>query len=122
MSLVVDLATYIAASSSLVIDTDLFIGNEVEDTPSGSIIIREIPGSLENWSGLEERMIQILALDPGYINAETLILIPYNLLAEKAGFTSLAGIFFVEVLSMPGVVARDPRGNYVFGANFVVRK
>ena len=122
MSLIVDLATFIASSSSLVMDTNLLVGNEVVDTPSGSIIVREIPGSLENWSGLSSRMVQLLALDLGYVNAETLIYIPYNLLANKAGLSTLANIFYVEVLSMPGLITRDERGNFIFSMSILVRK
>jgi len=124
MSLVQDIATYIAAKSSFVIDTDLFIGAETVDTPSGSIVVKEFAGSTENESGLEERAIQILASDRGYVNAETLINVVYPLLANKSGFVSddLTGIFFVGVSSMPGFVDRDASGHFVFSCSLIFKK
>lgn len=122
MSLVVDLANFIAANSSLVVDTDLFVGSEIVSTHPGSIIIREVPGSTENWSGLEGRTVQLLSLDTGYVNAETLINTVYDLLANKAGLASVSGIFYIEVLTMPGILERDERGNYIFVSNLLVRR
>uniref|UniRef100_A0A6M3M4H8 Tail protein n=1 Tax=viral metagenome TaxID=1070528 RepID=A0A6M3M4H8_9ZZZZ len=123
MSLVQDIADYIAANSSLVVDTDLFVGGETVDTPSGSVIVREFAGSTKNESGLEERAIQILALDLGYINAETIINTVYALFANKPGFAStLTGIFFVSVVSMPGFIDRDQSGNYVFSTSLLFKK
>ncbi len=122
MSLVQDIADYIASETSFVIDTDLFIGGETVDTPSGSIIIREFAGSIRNESGLESRAIQILSLDRGYINAETLINECFNLLANMPGFASHDfnnKVFFVGVINMPGFIDRDKSGNYVFSANLL---
>lgn len=124
MSLVQDIATYIEANSSLVMDTDLFVGAETVDTPSGSVVVREFAGSTENESGLEARAIQILALDRGYVNAEILINTVYSLFANKSGFVSddLIGILFVSVSSMPGYVDRDASGHFVFSTSLLFRK
>ena len=124
MSLVQDIATYIEANSSLVMDTDLFVGAETVDTPSGSIVVREFAGSTENESGLEARAIQILALDRGYVNAEILLNTVYSLFANKSGFVSddLIGILFVSVSSMPGYVDRDASGHFVFSTSLLFRK
>ncbi len=124
MSLVQDIATYIEANSSFVMDTDLFVGAETVDTPSGSVVVREFAGSTENESGLEARAIQILALDRGYVNAEILLNTVYSLFANKSGFVSddLIGILFVSVSSMPGYVDRDASGHFVFSTSLLFRK
>ena len=124
MSLVQDIAVYIEANTSFVMDTDLFVGAETVDTPSGSIIVREFAGSTENESGLEARAIQILALDRGYVNAEILLNTVYSLFANKSGFVSddLIGILFVSVSSMPGYVDRDASGHFVFSTSLLFRK
>jgi len=124
MSLVQDIATYIEANSSLVMDTDLFVGAETVNTPSGSVVVREFAGSTENESGLEARAIQILALDRGYVNAEILLNTVYSLFANKSGFVSddLIGILFVSVSSMPGYVDRDASGHFVFSTSLLFRK
>jgi len=124
MSLVQDIATYIEANSSLVMDTDLFVGAETVDTPSGSVVVREFAGSTENESGLEARAIQILASDRGYVNAEILLNTVYSLFANKSGFVSddLIGILFVSVSSMPGYVDRDASGHFVFSTSLLFRK
>jgi len=124
MSLVQDIATYIEANSSLVMDTDLFVGAETVNTPSGSVVVREFAGSTENESGLEARAIQILALDHGYVNAEILLNTVYSLFANKSGFVSddLIGILFVSVSSMPGYVDRDASGHFVFSTSLLFRK
>ena len=121
MSLIVEIVEFIDASSSLTADTDLFVGGEVVDVPSGSVIIRELPGSTENWSGMKERMIQVLALDLGYVNAETLIQTVHSLLCNKAGFATNITAFYCECASSPGILSRDERGNYIFSANYIVR-
>ena len=122
MSLVQDIADYIESKTSLIVDVNIFIGGETVDTPSGSIVIREFAGSTENEAGLEDRAIQILALDLGYINAETLINTVYPLLANKPGFGGIDDIFYAIVISMPGFVDRDARGNFVFSTSFIFRK
>jgi len=124
MSLVQDIAVYIDANSDFVMDDDLFVGAETVNTPSGSIVVREFVGSTENESGLEERAVQILASDRGYVNAETLINTVYALFANKSGFVSddLTGILYVSVSSMPGFVDRDASGNFVFSCSLLFRK
>ena len=124
MSLIQDIATYIEANTSLIIDTDLFVGAETVDTPSGSVVVREFAGSTENESGLEARAIQILASDRGYVNAEILLNTVYSLLANKSGFISndLTGILFVSVSGMPGFVDRDASGHFVFSTSLLFRK
>lgn len=124
MSLVQDIATYIEAHSSFVMDDTLFVGAETVDTPPGSVVVREFAGSTENESGLEARAIQILASDRGYVNAETLLNTVYSLFANKSGFISddLIGILFVSVSSMPGYVDRDASGHFVFSCSLLFRK
>ena len=124
MSLVQDIATYIEANTSLVMDIDLFVGGETVHSRPGYIVVREFAGSTENESGFEERAIQILASDLGYVNAETLINTVYALFANKPGFVSadLTGILFVSVISMPGFVDRDQSGNYVFSTSLIFKR
>ena len=124
MSLVQDIAVYIDANSDFVMDDDLFVGAETVNTPSGSIVVREFVGSTENESGLEERAVQILASDRGYVNAETLINTVYALFANKSGFVSddLTGILYVSVSSMPGFVDRDASKKFVFSCSLLFRK
>jgi len=123
MSLVQDIATYIEANTSLVMDEDLFVGGETVNSRSGSVVVREFAGSTENESGLEERAIQILAFDLGYVNAETLLNTVYALFANKPGFVSadLTNIFYSSVINMPGFVDRDQSGHYVFSTSLIFR-
>jgi len=124
LSLVQDITTYIAANTDFVLDTDLFVGAETVDTPSGSIIVREFAGSTRNESGLEERSIQILSSDRGYINAELLLNSVYNIFANSAGFSddaNISGVFFVSSLGLPGLVDRDATGNFVFSSGLLFK-
>jgi hypothetical protein len=109
-----------------VIDTDLFVGGDVVDAPAKSVIIREIPGSIESWSSLEQRMIQILCLDLAYIDAETLSRTVYDLLANKPGFSgsdlASESIFFCESFTMPTPLERNERGSFIFSMTFIIRK
>lgn len=123
MSLVQNIAMYIEENSAFVMDETLFVGADTVDTPPGSIIVREFMGSSENESGLEERSIQILALDRWYVNAEALINTVYALFANKPGFVSdsLIHVFYVSVSGMPGFVDRDASGNFVFSCSLLFR-
>lgn len=126
MSLMLNIAKFIAANTSWVMDTDLFVGGDVTDSPAKSVIVREMPGSNKNYSGLEERSIQILVKDLAPVDTETAAIVIFNLLEHKAGFSdaNLVGenIFYCDALSMPTILSRDARGSHIFSMTFLVRK
>ena len=117
------LADHIVANSSLVVDTNLFIGGLTIDSPTSAVVIRETMGSTENESGMQHRAIQVLSYALGYVNSKTLINTVYEILKNKPGFADISGrILYCRVLSMPGYVDRDEIGCYVFSAMFLVAK
>jgi len=126
MSLILNLAEYLEDVSALTIDTDLFVGEDILTAPPGSVIIREMPGSTENWSEMEDRVIQILVGDLSYIAAETLAETVYNHFANKPGFNNAhlatENIFFMAVVNRPAPLLRDERGNYIFAMTFLLRR
>ena len=126
MSLILNLTKHIETNSSLVIDTDLFVGGDVVDAPAKAVIVREIPGSTGNWSGLEQRLVQILCMDLAYIDAETLSRTVYDILANKPGFSGVdlasESIFFCESFMMPTPLERNERGSFIFSMSFIIRK
>lgn len=116
-----DLVDYIADNTSLVIDTDLFIGASQVDTLAKCVYVMEFAGGNETWPGLITRPVQVISKDLTYLTAEALAAIVYDLLSNKAGFSTLKGIFFCEVLNRPFPIGRDQRGNYMFSANFLFK-
>lgn len=125
MSLILNLAKYIEDNSALVLDTNLFIGGDVYDAPSGSVVIREIPGSNENWSNLKERAVHLVIKDLAYIDTETLATTIFVLFNQKPGFSDVnltsENIFFCEPFGSPTPIDRDDRGNYVFTFTVIMR-
>jgi len=126
MSLIVNLAKFIDTNTSLTMDIDLFVGADVLDAPAESVVIREIPGSTENFSTMESRAIQVAVKSLSYVEAETLAWTVYNLLKNKSGFNDvdLAGenIFYCEVIGSPVPMDRDERGSFIFTSNFLIKR
>lgn len=122
MSFILDMADYVAANTTLVIDTDLYIGEEAVNSPDECVTILSSPGSFRTESGLDIQTVQILVKGKSFISAEELSQVVYNLLANKPGFDGLDGIFYCEVLNAPYPAERDARGRYIFTMNFVIRK
>jgi hypothetical protein len=116
-----DLVDYIETNTSLVIDTDLFIGADQPDTSAKCVFVMEFAGGGENWSGQITRPVQVLSKDLTYLTAEALANVVYDLLSNKAGFLTLSDVFFCEVLNRPFPVGRDQRGSYIFSSNFLFR-
>ena len=122
MSLVLDIADYVAANSYLVVDTDLFVGEELSDSPDPCVTIVGSPG-YDTESGVEIRPFQVIAKDAAYVSAEDLAKVVFDLLKNKPGFPSiLENVFYCEVLSSPFPLGRDARGRYIFISNFIIRK
>ena len=125
MSLTANMVSYIAANSTLTVDTDLFVAQIESDIPNKAVWVREPLGSTENESGVEQRIIEIFAQDITFLLAETLANEVYELLAHKKGFTgalSSEDIFYCEPVGKPGVLMQDGKGRYVFLMSFMVRK
>lgn len=122
MSLAVDLATYIEANSSLVLDTNLFVAEEIMESPDSCMIVIASPGSYDTESGMEKRAIQVLAKAKSYVDTETLAYVAFDLLKNKPGFDTVSNIFYCEVLSAPYPADRDERGRYIFSMNFLISK
>lgn len=122
MSFIQETADYIAAHSSLEVDVDLYIGEEVVDSPDECVTLLTSPGSYRTESGMDIQAMQILAKGKSFIAAEDLAQTVHDLLANKPGFSGLSDVFYSEVLNSPFPVERDGRGRYVFSSNFVMRK
>lgn len=116
-----DLVDYIETNTSLVIDTDLFIGADQPNTPVKCVFVMEFAGGADDWSGHGTRPVQVLSKNLTYLTAEALANTVYDLLSNKAGFSSLSDVFYCEVLNRPFPVGRDQRGSYIFSSNFLFR-
>lgn len=125
MSFVKSLTEYVEAQTSLVIDADLFVGAEEEDSPGEYVVVTEMPGSGQNLSGLQTRAIQITVKALSFIDAETLIETVFGLFAHKPGFPSEGldeNIFHCDVIGRPGFIDKDERGRFIFTANLLFRR
>jgi hypothetical protein len=122
MSFIQDLADYVAANTSLIVDTDLYIAEEAVDSPDECVTLVTSPGSSRTESGIDVQALQVLANGKSFIAAEDLAQTVHDLLANKPGFNGLEGIFYCEVINSPFPAGRDGRGRYVFSSNFVIRK
>jgi len=125
-TLISDLLDYIATQASLTVDTDLFLGSEVPNIRGDLAVLRHIPGSVENESGLEEIMMQALCKGDSYVSGKTLADTIYEIINHKPGFSdaSLAShdIFYCEPAGMPYPIGRDDQAGYLFAVNFILRK
>lgn len=117
------LVGYIEDNSSLVIDTDLFIGADVPSSPARCVLVTEFAGGFEQWDGHKTQPVQVLAKDLTYLTAQALANTVYDLLVNKPGFTAdgLGDVFFCDVLNRPFPIGRDQRGSYIFSSNFLFR-
>ena len=102
--------------------TNLFVAEEPVDSPDTCAIVIGSPGSYDTESGLEKRSIQVVVKAKSYIIAETLATTIFDLLKNKTGFSSIANIFYCEVLSAPYPIDRDIRGRIIFSINFLISK
>lgn len=116
-----DLVNYIEVNTSLIIDTDLFIGADQPNTPARCVFVMEFSGGVDDWSGHRTRPVQVLVKDLTYLTAEALANVVYDLLSNKPGFSGLDDVFYCEVLNCPFPVGRDQRGSYIFSSNFLFR-
>jgi len=117
-----DLVSYIADNTTLVQDTNLFIGADEPDAPNKAVFVSEFAGGDETWSGLISHPVQVLVRDLTYLLAETLAYEVYDVLANKAGFSGgVLDVFYCEVLNRPFAVGRNERGCYIFSSNFLFR-
>jgi len=122
MSFIQDLADYIAANTTLVIDANMYIGEEPVSSPDECITLLTSPGSSRTESGMDVQVLQVLAKGKSFIAAEDLAQIVHDLLANKPGFDGLEDVLYSEVINSPYPVDRDGRGRYVFSSNYIMRK
>ena len=122
MSFINDLATYIAANTSLEVDTDLFVGAEVLTAPTDCDILTELSGANESESGLISHPIQVMSKALSYAAAQTRAYVIYDLLKHQPGYSTLSDVFYCDVMNMPFMISRDQRGNYIFCTNFLFRR
>ena len=123
MVLIENLVSFIEENTSLVVDTDLFIGAFEVSSPRRCVAVSEFAGGLSSWSGMNTQPIQVLSKDITYLLAEALAFTVHNLLDEKAGFsfTGLSGIFYCLVLDRPFPIGRDKAGSFIFSSNYLLR-
>jgi len=125
-TLISDLADYIAEQASLTVDTDLFIGAEVPNIVGTFAVLRDIPGSIENWSGLEQIHFQLMCTGNSYVDSKMLADQLYEVIKHKPGFADADlithNVFYCEPTSLPYPVGRDDQGGYIFSVNFLIKK
>jgi len=122
MSLELDVLDYIASKTSLVVDTDLHLGKEPDDSLDACVTVIASPG-YDTESGVEIRPIQVITKSAAYEDASDFAYIVHNLLGNKAGFPSIVeNVFYSEVLNAPFPLDQDARGRYIFIANYIIRK
>jgi len=122
VSLELDVLDYIAANTSLVVDTDLHLGKEPDDSLSACVTVIGSPG-YDTESGIEIRPIQVIAKDVAYEDAHDLAYTVHDLLGNKPGFTNIIeNVFYSEVLNAPFPLDQDARGRYIFISNYIIRK
>ena len=122
MSLELDIADYLASEiAALVVDANLFVGDEPADSPDECVTIVGSPG-YDNESGIEIRPFQVIVKNTSYVPTQTLAYDVYDLLMNKPGFPStIEDVFYCEVLNSPSPLQRDERGRWVFSMNFLLR-
>ena len=122
MSLELGIADYLAANvASLTVDTNLFVGDELSDSPDECVTIVGSPG-YDNESGIEYRPFQVIVKNTSYVPTQTLAYEVYDLLKNKPGFPStIVGVLYCEVVNSPFPLDRDARGRWVFSMNFLLR-
>ena len=122
MSLMLNIADYIASNTDLVVDTNLFVGQELPESPDECATIIGSPG-FDSESGLEIRPFQILVRGRGYVTVEERAFEVYDLFKNKPGFPdTIEDVFYCEILNSPFPADRDGRGRYVFSSNYIIRK
>lgn len=123
MSLVLDIADYIATKEGLVLDTNLFIGYEPTDSPDSCMIVSESPGGYEKECGMEIRAIQILTKDIAYVTTENRARAVHEHFKNVAGFSdTITGVRFCEVINSPFSIDRDERKRWIFSSNYLITK
>uniref|UniRef100_A0A6M3LJQ0 Tail protein n=1 Tax=viral metagenome TaxID=1070528 RepID=A0A6M3LJQ0_9ZZZZ len=126
MSLIVNIAKHIAASTAWIMDVSLFVGGDILASPATCVVVREVPGSNENWSGLQERAIQIVCQGLDYVTTEDSAEAIFTLFKHKAGFSGVnlvgEGILYCDAMLRPTLMDRDERGSFIFAMSFVMRK
>ena len=122
MSLELDIADYLAAGiAGLIVDTNLYVGDEPPDSPDECVTVVGSPG-YDNESGIEFRPFQIVVRNTSYVPTQTRAKEVYDLLKNKPGFPStILGVFYCEVINSPFPLQRDARGRWVFSMNFLMR-
>ncbi len=122
MSLELDIIDYIALNAaSLVVDTNLFPGDEPDDSPDECVTVVGSSG-YDNESGIEVRPFQIIVKNTSYVPTQTLAYDIFDMFKNKPGFPStIEGVFYCEVINSPFPLDRDARGRRVFSMNFLLR-
>ena len=122
MALEVDIADYIATETTLTVDTNLFIGDEPDDSPDACVTVVGSSG-FDKESGIKIKSFQILVKDNAYVDALDLADEVHELFKNKPGFPhTIEDVFFCEVIGSPYPVDRDARGRYIFASNYIIRQ
>lgn len=123
MSFLLDLTTMIATSLSMTLNTNIFCGVLPITNPTTYILVREIAGGSESFSGMISQPIQVLCQDKSFFDADVLATSVHSLLARKPGFSNitLSEVYYCDVLERPHLISRGPNAEFVFTAQYLVR-
>lgn len=124
-TLLSDIVDYIVEELGLVVDTDLFLAVEPSSSMGKAAVVREVPGSFENESGLIVQSFQIDCKDLDYNISEALANSIYVLFNHKPGFSGEGignrSIKYCEPTSRPVPIIRDELGRFIFIVPFLLR-
>lgn len=129
MGLLEELGTYVAANTSLVLGTDLFL-SQLPDTPDTSVVITESSGAApvdvlggQDLPAYERPRVQVVCRAASYTVARDLADDVYRALIKIAGDT-LSGTHFirVEAVQSPFPLSRDEDRRVLFVCNYQVMR
>lgn len=113
-----EIASYIETNTSFTIGTDLFVGLH-EGAQDQCVVLNEFPDG-ENWSGMINFRLQVLARAKDYFTARADAYIVHELI-KLTGFALINYVvMFSDILSMPQPIGRDLEGRFELSANYML--
>ena len=125
-----EIATYINANTSLVLESTLWTGFRPSNAPNDCVVILETGGGKvdSDFPDAGDRMIQILSRAKSYWDARSNIYLVHDVMKSKAqiDLPQIAPnpqyrMQFVEAVDFPQSLGQDEKGLWEFSQNFVIR-
>lgn len=119
MSFIGDVATYIGDNTSLILNTNLFVGGFIRSSPVESVAVLGIGGGSESESGIVSQAVHIQSRSYSYIASRTLAFLILDLFKSGNGFSLGQRVYSSEIVNMPYPSGRD-ENNYLFSMDMLV--